>query len=222
MNDSTVWFGRTVALIVFFGVAAIWFWRSRSTAAHTPTVASSWQAFAKQVQGQYRENPLQFRKQVEMQAGQFQLTLETYSSADYSPADSTFTYMRGAFIPKKAFELSLQPRNIKSAVQTNLSAGDIITTDIDGLETRFEIRSTDAAQARTFLTDSAVRQALLSQPSGALIIAPKITALNKPERGGQWQVLFGGEESIRDVQRLHALRQLVLAALTQLARQGAA
>ena len=222
MNDSNIWFVRVVVLIIFLLIAGIWFWRSRSNTANTPSLAASWKTFADQVQGQYSENPLQFRKQVTLQADQFQLVLETYSSADYSPADSTFTYMRGVFTPKRAFELSLQPRSTKSPIQTALSAGDVITSGNTSLDARFELRSTHAAQARALLADSGVAQALLSQPSGALIIAPKLNALNQPDGSGQWQVLFGGEESISAVQRLHALRQLVLAVLVQLQRQGAA
>lgn len=218
MNDSNVWLVRAVALLIVVLIAGIWFWRSPNT----PSLAASWKAFAAQVQGQYSENPLQFRKQVTFQADQFQLILETYSSADYSPADSTFTFMRGAFTPKQAFELSLQPRNAKSPFQTTLSAGDVITSGNTSLDARFELRSTHAAQTRALLANTALAQALLSQPSGALIIAPKLNPLNQPDGSGQWQVLFGGEESINDIPRLKALRQLMLIVLTQLQRQGAA
>lgn len=212
-NSGTV---RILVIFIVVVIAAIWYWRSANPS--NLSTAGSWKTFAAQVQGQYSENPLQFHKQVDMQVGQWRLVLEQSSTVDYSPADSTHTTMWVAFTPRSSFELSLQARKGKPVIQLPQSAGDIVTTGNTALDIQYEIRSTQPDQARSLLSERAISDALLAQPTGTLQVAPKVNALNQPDGSGQWQISYSSEESISDVQRLLTIRQLLLLLLAQLAK----
>ncbi len=185
-----------------------------------PSKAEIWRQLAQEVGGQFVEGGFFGRDKVVVRAGEWSLTLDTYTVST-GKSSITYTRMRAPYVNRDGFRFDIYRKTIFSGLGKLLGMQDI-DVGVPDIDEAFIIRGNDEARLRTLFADADLCDRLRGQPTIHLRVNDDEGWFGTTFPEGVDELHFQVVGVIRDVDRLKALFELFAAMLERLCRMGSA
>ena len=158
--------------------------------------------------------------EVHLEHGSWRIILDTYVESDGTSA-VTYTRARALYVAKERFTLRIARKNVLTKIAAKLGFPGLLIGDRE-LERKYKITTSSEPHTRSLLTDRAMRELILIQPSLRLEIRRQAWSKRRKTGEGVREVRVRTTGVITEPDRLAHYMRLVASTLDQLVRIGVA
>ncbi|MFP4106206.1 MAG: DUF3137 domain-containing protein [Phycisphaerae bacterium] len=189
-----------------------------------PSKDEIWSQFAASVNGQFIDGGFLGKDQVTARAGQWTITLDSFTRSSGSGSTSsstTYTRMRAPFVNPEQFRFTIYREHIFSGLGKMLGCQDVEIGDVF-FDSQFVIKSNMPDRARQLLADDRLKRFIHAQPQINLTVKDDEGWFGTDFPAGVDELYFECRGLVRDVERLRHLYGLFATTLQRLVAIGSA
>lgn len=185
-----------------------------------PSREEVWKQLSAAVGGTLVKGGLFEGDKVEVEHGQWIVTLDTYAVST-GKATVVFTRMRAPYVNPDSFRFTVYRKSVFSDIAKWFGMQDVEVGD-PAFDEAFIIKGNDAMKVRTLFSNARLRELVAAQPEMHLEVRDDERWFGRKFPEGVDELCFQVAGVIKDIERLEQLFALFAEALDQLCRMGSA
>jgi hypothetical protein len=179
-----------------------------------------WEALSREVDGRYTAGTWRAPSKVQVEVGQWTLTLDTYTvHAGNTPI--VYTRMRAPYVNADGFRFEIYRKGFFTDIAKKLGMQDVVVGH-PAFDDGFVIKGTDEAKLRKLFANAKVRELIEAQPKVHLRVKDDEGWFRPKFPAGVDELEFAVAGVITDLPRLRKLYDLFAEVLEQLCEIGSA
>lgn len=180
----------------------------------------NWKQFAEEINGQYVEKGILKGNKVEARHKNWTITIDIKDVG--SDAASLFTRFRAPFVSKNNFRFEIYQMSLPFSLLSGIFSSETIKTGYKEIDKDFKVRSNDEKKVREFLSNSEIRQIIVSQSNYHFSIVDDEGFFGTTFPKDVDELYFYTSGVIREVEHMKSIYRLFTESLNQLSQMDLA
>ncbi len=186
-----------------------------------PSREEVWRQLCREIDATYVDGGFWKGDKVVAREGEWEITLDTYSSTDDDGDTTTYTRMRAPYVNRDNFRFSIGNKTIFSGIGKALGMQDV-TVGYPRFDDQFIIKGTDQEKLRELFSNDRIRSLIFAQPDLQFRVLDNEGLIFKKYPEAVDALNFTVAYEIKDIERLKLLYDLFAETLEQLCKMGSA